>query len=133
MLGGVFQTGKQLIKDTLSLSAIELLLSKEPEICAWVDALGMRVLLGRNIFGESKTYLESGNDSELNDIKKTLRKLFIKITNETETGSHCIEMFVLPGDCIFEQLIDTDIGTPAAVIWVVIYFYWHKKKSYPVL
>ena len=33
------------------------------------------------------------------------------------------------GDCYFKQLIGTAMGTPAAVIWAMIYFYWHKKTQ----
>ena len=67
-------------KDTLSLSAIELLFSKEPSICAWVDALGRRMLIWYNAFGEAtKTYLEIVNDPELNDMNKRFKKLLIEI------------------------------------------------------
>ena len=31
------------------------------------------------------------------------------------------------GDSFFKQLIDTAMGTWVAVIWVMIYFYWHEK------
>ena len=33
------------------------------------------------------------------------------------------------GDCCFKQLIGTAMGTPAAVLWAIIYFYPHKKNT----
>ena len=31
------------------------------------------------------------------------------------------------GDCFFKQLIGTAMGTPAAVLWAIIYYWWHEK------
>ena len=31
------------------------------------------------------------------------------------------------GDCYFKQLIGTAMGTAAAVLWAIIYYYWHEK------
>ena len=31
------------------------------------------------------------------------------------------------GDCYFRQLVGTAMGTPAAVMWAIIYYYWHEK------
>ena len=33
------------------------------------------------------------------------------------------------GDCCFKQLIGTAMGTPAAVLWTIIYFYPHEKND----
>ena len=33
------------------------------------------------------------------------------------------------GDYCFKQLIGTAIGTPAAVLWAIIYFYLHEKHK----
>ena len=33
------------------------------------------------------------------------------------------------GDCYFKQLVGTAMGTPVAVIWAMIYFYWHEKHK----
>ena len=33
------------------------------------------------------------------------------------------------GDSFFKQLIGTTMGTPAAVLWAIIYFYPHKKYN----
>ena len=85
-------------EDRLSVSAIIPLLPVDVEKCAWVDALGMRILLRRNAFGEAKTHIESVNDSELNDRNKRLKKLLIDIINGTETDLSMIERFVLPDD-----------------------------------
>ena len=84
--------------NSLSVSAIELLLSVD-DTCAWVDALGRRILLRRNaLFGEAETYLECVNDSELNNSNKKLKKPLIDIIDVAETELHFIESFVLPGD-----------------------------------
>ena len=31
------------------------------------------------------------------------------------------------GDCYFRQMTGTAMGTPAACMWAVIYYYWHEK------
>ena len=31
------------------------------------------------------------------------------------------------GDIFFKQLLGTAMSTPVAVIWAMIYFWWHKK------
>ena len=31
------------------------------------------------------------------------------------------------GDCYFRQLRGTAMGTPAAVMWSIIYYWWHEK------
>ena len=33
------------------------------------------------------------------------------------------------GDCCFKQLIGTAMGTPAAALWAIIYFYPHEKNN----
>ena len=33
------------------------------------------------------------------------------------------------GKCCFKQLIGTAMGTPAAVLWAIIYFYPHEKRN----
>ena len=33
------------------------------------------------------------------------------------------------GDYCFKQLIDTVMGTPAALLWAIIYFYPHEKNN----
>merc|ERR1712086_1230046 len=32
------------------------------------------------------------------------------------------------GDCYLKQLAGTAMGTPAAVLWAIIYYYWREKK-----
>ena len=33
------------------------------------------------------------------------------------------------GDCYFQQLRGTAMGTPAAVMWSIIYYWWHEKHT----
>ena len=33
------------------------------------------------------------------------------------------------GDCYFQQMTGTAMGTPAACMWAVIYYYWHENRS----
>ena len=32
------------------------------------------------------------------------------------------------GDCHLKQLAGTVMGTPAAVLWAIVYYYWKEKK-----
>ena len=82
----------------LSLSRIQELIADEPEMCGWVDALGRRVLLRRNAFGEAKLYLDNLTESELHERDKRLRQVLLDIINDNETDAHFIERFILPDD-----------------------------------
>ena len=33
------------------------------------------------------------------------------------------------GNCYFQQLRGTAMGTPAAVMWSIIYYWWHEKHT----